>query len=157
MLRKSKGVTPVLATVLLLFITIAAVGSASVFLQSTVDEVQRGAESQLEREQLVRDSSIRILSGFRDVNGFLNVEVRNTGSINLQIEEDSEKVWSLYLDRRPVSNWSSAADVMSPNQVVVINTSSKYPNATDDKEVTINAPYETEDRYICYNQGSNQC
>ena len=157
MLKKSKGVTPVIATVLLLFIAVAAVGSAAVFLDGTIEQIQSGAESELEREELVRNSDIRIQNGFNDANDNLNLEVRNTGSVTLSINEDSQRVWSMFIDGRPIDNWVASEDSINPTQVVTIDTNEDYPDEDESVEISINAQYETSDSYICFNPGSENC
>lgn len=157
MLKKSKGVTPILATVMLLFIAVAAVGSASVFLQGTVDDIQEGAEDELEREELIRNSDLRIQSGFNSSEGYLFVVVRNSGSVTMPIVEDSEKVWSIFAENRPIGSWNAPQNTINPSQIVNINTTQTYPPKQNSTEISIAAPYETEDSYICFNSGSNSC
>ncbi len=157
MLEKSKGVTPILATVLLLFISVAAVGSASIFLQGTIDNIQEGAEGELEREELIRNSDLRIQSGFNGSQGHLHIVVRNSGSVTMPIVEDSENVWSIFVDNAPRDNWVAPQDSLNPNQIININTTASYPPNQNSTEISINAPYETSDSYICFNSGSNNC
>ena len=157
MLKKSKGVTPILATVMLLFIAVAAAGSAAVFLQGTVDDIQEGAEDELEREELIRNSDLRIQSGFNSSEGYLFIVVRNSGSVTMPIVEDSDNVWSLFVENVPRDSWTVPEDSISPNQIININTTEPYPSNQNSKEVSVTAPYETEDSYICFNSGSNSC
>ncbi|MFO7794384.1 MAG: hypothetical protein R6V35_05430 [Candidatus Nanohaloarchaea archaeon] len=157
MLKKSKGVTPILATVMLLFIAVAAVSSAAVFLQGTIDGIQEGAEDELEREELIENSDLRIQSGFNSSQGYMHIVVRNSGSVTMPVVEDSEKVWSIFVENSPRDSWSAPEDSIDPNQIININTTEPYPSNQDSKEVSISAPYETTDSYICYNGGSIRC
>ena len=157
MLKKSKGVTPILATVMLLFIAVAAAGSAAVFLQGTVDDIQEGAEDELEREELIRNSDLRIQSGFNSSEGYLFIVVRNSGSVTMPIVDDSDNVWSLFVENVPRDSWTAPEDSISPNQIININTTVEYPANQNSVEVSVSAPYETTDSYICYNAGSNSC
>ena len=157
MLKKSKGVTPILATILLLFIAVAAVSSAAVFLQGTIENIQSGAEDEMEREELIRNSDLRIQSGFNSSEGFMHIVVRNSGSVTMPIVEDSEAVWSLFVDGAPRDGWNAPEDSIDPNQVIEINTTEAYPGDQESKEISISAPYETTDSYICFNTGSETC
>ena len=159
MLKKSKGVTPVVATVLLVFIAVTAVGSAAVFLEGTISGVQEGAESQLEREERIDNSDLRIQNGFNDTNGDLNLVVRNSGSVTLPINESGDTLFSIFVNNRPNSVWTvtGGEDEINPNQLVTLNLNEPYPAVDSSKSVRITAPYETSDSYVCYNTGDRQC
>ena len=159
MFRKSKGVTPVVATVLLIFIAVAAVGSAAVFLEGAVGGVQEGAESQLEREERIDNSDLRIQNGFNNTDGDLNVVVRNSDSVTLPINEDGDTLFSVFVNNRPNNAWTvtGGEDEIDPNQIVTIDLNEPYPAVDSSKSVRINAPYETSDSYVCYNTGDRQC
>ncbi len=159
MFRKSKGVTPVVATVLLIFIAVAAVGSAAVFLEGAVGGVQESAESQLEREERIDNSDLRIQNGFNNTDGDLNVVVRNSDSVTLPINEDGDTLFSVFVNNRPNNAWTvtGGEDEIDPNQIVTIDLNEPYPAVDSSKSVRINAPYETSDSYVCYNTGDRQC
>lgn len=160
MFRKSKGVTPVVATVLLLFIAVTAVGSAAVFLEGTVQNIQEGAESELEQEEKIRLSDLRIESGFNNSDDDLSIEVRNSGSISLPVNEGGELVWSIFVDDQPNNNWEidgANIDYIDPNQIITIDTNRPFPDEDDSVTVTISAPYETTGSHVCFNTGSTRC
>ena len=157
MFRKSKGVTPVVATVLLVFIAVTAVGSAAVFLEGTISGVQEGAEDQLEREERIDNSDLRIQSGFNNTDGDLNIVVRNTGSVTLPIRENGDDLFSIFVDNSPNNVWTVPEDEIDPNQIVTINLTESFPPVDSSKSVRISAPYETSDSYVCYNTGDRQC
>ena len=159
MLKKSKGVTPVVATVLLVFIAVAAVGSAAVFLEGAVGGVQEGAESQLEREERIDNSDLRIQNGFNNTDGDLNVVVRNSDSVTLPINEDGDTLFSVFVNNRPNNAWTvtGGEDEIDPNQIVTLDLNEPYPAVDSSKSIRIAAPYETSDSYVCYNTGDRQC
>lgn len=160
MFRKSKGVTPVVATVLLLFIAVAAVGSAAVFLEGTVQSIQDGAESELRQEDRIRDSEIRIESGFNNSDDNLSIEVRNSGSISIPVNESGETVWSIFVDDVPNNDWSiegGTVEEINPNQIITIDTERPFPDEGESDTVRITAPYETTDSHVCFNTGSLRC
>lgn len=158
----SKGITPVVATALLMLIAVAAVGSASVFLEDTIKGVQSGLEDEMAREELVENSDIRIDSAYNGTNSYLLVDVQNSGSMTLDVEKDDTKLWNLYIDGKPQS-WeyvdsSLGGNVsINPNGIISFNTTMAYPSDGSSKELSFNAQYESSDTYICYNDDSNFC
>lgn len=157
----SKGITPVVATVLLMLIAVAAVGSATVFLEDTVEGVQSGLEDEMSRQDAVESSDIRIDSAYRGTDGFLLVDVQNTGSVTLDIERDDVKLWNLYIDGVPQEweyvNTAGPDESINPNSIVSFNTTSSYPGNSNSKELSFHAQFENSDSYICFNDNSDFC
>lgn len=157
----SKGITPVVATVLLMLIAVAAVGSATVFLEDTVEGVQSGLEDEMSRQDAVESSDIRIDSAYRGTDGFLLVDVQNTGSMTLDIERDDVKLWNLYIDGVPQEweyvNIAGPDESINPNSIVSFNTTSSYPGNSNSKELSFHAQFENSDSYICFNDNSDFC
>ena len=58
--KKRKGVTPIIAIVLLLMMTVAAGGMAWTFIQSTMEQQQQSAEKELDK---MTQAQLRILEG----------------------------------------------------------------------------------------------
>jgi len=158
----SKGVTPIVATMLLMVIAVGAVASASVFLEGTLQDVQDGLEDQLQREDRIESSDITVETVYQGNSGFILADVRNSGSVTLEIEENSNKLWNLYIDGRPqqwtyVDTSKGGDESLNPNGVVSINTTTAFPAPDSSKEVRFNAPYETSDSYVCFNEGGLNC
>jgi len=157
----SKGITPVVATVLLMLIAVSAVGSAAVFLDDTVENVQSGLEDEMSRQDAVESSDIRVDSAYRGADGFLLVDVQNTGSITLDIERDDVKLWNLYVDGAPEDweyvNTAGPEVSVNPNSLISFNTTTAYPSNGNSKEVSFNAQFESSDSYICFNDNSDFC
>ena len=157
-----KGITPIVATVLLMLMAVAAVGSASVFLDDTLTGLQENLEGDLEEEQTVEASDLRIQSAYRGADGNINIDVRNSGSVTLNIEEDGSKLWNLYIDGRPqsweyVGSSRGGDESITPNEVISLDTNTGYPSSGSSKELSLNGPFETEDTYICFNGGGPSC
>jgi len=156
-----KGITPIVATVLLMLIAVGAVGSASVFLDDTLTGLQENLEGDLEEEQTVEASDLRIESAYRS-SGDINIDVRNSGSVTLDVARDGSKLWNLYIDGRP-QNWDyvdasrGGDESITPNEVISLDTNTAFPSSDSSKEISLNAPFETEDTYICYNDGGANC
>lgn len=160
---KSKGVTPIVATMLLLVMAVAAVASASVFLEGTVTDIRDGLEDDLEREDRISSSDIRVEEAYEGSDGDIIVDIRNSGSVTLDLVDEGDKLWSLYVDGAP-EEWEIEGsqqgedDVrINPNGLITINTGVDYPGVQDSKEISFNAPYETSDSYICFNEGGTRC
>jgi len=157
-----KGITPVVATMLLMVIAVAAVGTASVFLQDTLTEIQGNLEDQVSREDDIDSSDINIEFAYNGTNGYILTDVRNSGSVLLDIEEDSSRRWNMYVEGRP-ENWEYVdsglgGDVnLRPNEVVSINTTQSFPEQGESKQISFNAPLETSDSYVCFNEGATNC
>jgi len=157
-----KGITPVVATMLLMVIAVAAVGSASIFLQDTLTEIQGNLEDQVAQEDDIESSDINIEFAYNGTNGYLLTDVRNSGSATLDIEEGSSKQWNMYVEGRP-ENWeyvdsSLGGEVnLRPNEVVSINTTQGFPEEEESTQFSFNAPLETSDSYVCFNEGGTNC
>lgn len=113
---KRKGITPVIAVVLLLLITVGAVASAwGLYTNITSD---RSAIEDLNRQQQARQSQIKVQSVYRWNDGGtdkINVSLRNTGQYPVNLTSDVQlKVdpdgTSEYL---PQNLWSGNPDLSS--------------------------------------------
>lgn len=158
----SKGITPVVATVLLMLIAVSAVGTASVFLEGTISDLQDGLEDEMQEEEMIEASDIRIDRAYNGTSGYLLTDVSNSGSVTLTIEESGNKLWNLYIDGAPedwtyVNSSMGGDEKINPNDIVSFNTTVAYPPSGNSVEFSFNAPYESSDRYICFNEGSNFC
>lgn len=166
MLKTSKGLTPVVATVLLLMIAVAAVGSAAVFLDDTITSIGESIEEDLALEERRASTDITIDYGYRSTGGteYVLIDVRNTGSETLEVQQDGEKLWNMYIDGQP-QEWSyvdsdleSEDEILrNPNEVISVNTTEEFPDNEEMVEISLNAPYQSSDSYVCFNDGGNSC
>lgn len=163
-----KGVTPVIATVLLLTISVGAAASAYTFLSGTQKQVGESIESDLSDREKKQNSDLNIEYAYNNSNGFVVLNVRNTGSISLELEEDNEKIWSLYADGKPVSSsagssgkgwkyYNSPQDILDPNSVISINTTKQFPQRGESIAFRLVGQYGVKDSHVCQNSGSNSC
>jgi archaellum component FlaG (FlaF/FlaG flagellin family) len=159
-----KGVTPVVATALLLGISISAVASASVFMGNVLEETGSQFEDDL-REQERRDqSTFAIEYGYNSSGGFTFIDVRNTGQVTLAVEEENQKIWTLYVDGKP-HDWKYVNDDLSnqanvnvdPREVMRINTTVEYPSQGNSVELEVQGAYETSSAIVCTNIGEPSC
>ncbi len=160
----SKGVTPVVATALLLGISVSAVATASIFmgdvLQNTGDQFEQDLRQQERQEQ----SNFAIEYGYNSSGGWTLLDVRNTGSRTLTVEEGGNKVWTLYVDGQP-QDWGYVTQSLrnqnqvgvDPREVLRINTSVRYPLSGDTVEFEVRGGYNTRSAIVCTHSGQPSC
>lgn len=157
---KSKGVSPVVATVLLMGIAIASVSSAAVFLQGTLEDLQEGVESNIGQQNKVESSSISVVYGHNGTNGYFLVDLRNDGSTTITVEEENEELLNMYIDNIP-RQWSyttgsgylSQSQVsINQNSVLTLNTTQRFPSEGDSISVEFTGPYGVRTSYNCYSE-----
>ena len=83
-----KGITPVIAVVLLLLITVGAVASAWGLYQEITSG--SGELEQLNAQQAARNTDISFRSAYNGSGGNLNLVMRNTGGEPVNLSEDVE-------------------------------------------------------------------
>ncbi|MFB6208053.1 MAG: hypothetical protein ABEJ69_01760 [Candidatus Nanohaloarchaea archaeon] len=151
-----KGVTPVVATVMLIAISMAAVASSAVFLSDIGGDIRSNIEEQLGVQQKEEKAELSIVQGFNSSsNGNIFIVVKNEGEITLTFKENGDKKWNLFVDSRPATGWgipgSSNPDVLvNPQETVTIDTGSSFPsNVGDSKTVEIRGQYKTSSAIVC--------
>ena len=159
----SKGVSPVVATVLLMGIAIASVSSAAVFISGTMDDLQSNVEEWLRGEDRKQASELSVDYAYNGTGGYLLVDLRNTGSRSLKVEEDNQKTLTMYIGGVPEewnysdgSGFVSGEDVvLNPTSVLTVNTTEKFPSDGDTAEIDFAGPYEVEAGYVCYSESGS--
>ncbi len=159
-----KGVTPTIAAILLITISVAAAGAAYTFIINAQQETAKGFEEKLRQEELKDKSDLNIEHMYQSPStGNAVMMVRNTGSITLQVEEDDDKYWTMYADGSPIGSggtgWEYQAGPevdfeLSPSDIVTLNTTVPYPPSGDSVVFKLVGQYGTTDTYDCYNTGS---
>lgn len=162
----SKGVTPIIATALLIGIAVSTALTASIFMQNSLDDVRSGFEDDLEDSEREDRAELSIEYGYNQ-GGYTLIDIRNTGSIALPLRDGGnatsvgDPTLAIYLDGRPAENWEYLADsnktVLSQDGRVSINTSEPFPVQGNYTQVEITGPYSVESSIICYNDGSPSC
>jgi FlaG/FlaF family flagellin (archaellin) len=163
----SKGVSPVVAEVLLLAIAITSVSSAAVFLNDTFDGLQDGINSWLGGVEEEESSEISVDQAYNE-SGYLVVDVRNDGDISLKVEEDDVKLWTMFAEEngngeKPVeweyfsgSSYRSQSDVLlGVNSDISINTTLEFPESRNQTLIEINGPNEISAGTVCFSQGGS--
>lgn len=161
--KHRKGVTPVIATVLLITIAIAAVSSAAVFLTDITEELREGVEDQLTEEERIQQTDINIEAGYQQ-DGDIHIEIRNTGSMIMPVRENDNDLWSIFVDGEPNNSWEyQDTDIedeeeynLNENQLIVIDTNEEFPSG-DSKIIEVNAPGESSSTILCDDVGDQTC
>lgn len=159
-----KGITPVIASVLLMMITVAATASAYTFMTGVQDDFMDNTQDRLNQQEKKSQSDLNIETAYNSTDGYIILSVRNTGSLTLEVESDSgNKVWDLFVQGRPVgdgSGWTyrgSGKDALAPQETIGINTTRQFPAPGADKLVKVTGPNSVADTKVCYNSGSPSC
>lgn len=161
-----KGVTPVIATTLLILIAVSAVSTAAVFLRDTTDDVRSGVEDRLSEQERIEGTSISVERGYNNSDSDISLTVRNTGSYLVVVEEsdsgtDDNKKWNLYVDGKPQDfDYQAASDpdrmTIDPGETITIDSNSDFPSSGNYKRLEVRGQYETESGIICSNSGNEQ-
>lgn len=151
----SKGITPVIATVLLITISVAATVSAFTFINNLQDQAKQNWKNRLDERKAETKSSIDIENAYNR-SGDIALQVRNTGSIALNVNNETVK---FYVNGRPEKDWTvfSGSSPLRPQQIMRIELNESFPSPSNSKTVEVFAPYSTQDSYVCYNSGSGSC
>jgi len=112
-MSSQKGITDIIAVVLLLMITISLVGFAWIWLQRAAGSTMEATTTGLEAQQQTAGKLIRI-DNVDSTNG--NVTVRNIGSYNISDNELSVYVDGVVL----VCSWSPTS--MAPGTTMTCNS-----------------------------------
>lgn len=163
----SKGITPVIATVLLILVSIAATGAAFTFLIDIQEQTQENYENKFDDQELETKSSIGIEFMYNKSHN-LYLSVRNTGSITIPVKENKEHLWDLYIDGTPLNgdskSWNLTGDkkdaetvTIDAQETVTINTTVMFPAEGEDTAVEIAGPYSISASSVCYNSGAGTC
>jgi hypothetical protein len=125
-----------------------------------MDSLQQGVEDWIAGEDKEESSEFSVDYAYNGTDGFLRVDLRNTGSRTLTIEENDEDNVNMYVNGTPQewaymdgSEYESQEEVrLNPTSVLTINTTESFPVEGDTVELEFNGPYGTEAGYICFSQ-----
>ena len=156
-----KGITPVIATSLLILIAVSAVATAAVFFRGTTDDITGSVNDQLSEQQRIEGTSISVERGYNNSNGNISLKVRNTGRYVILIEENDQKYWSLFADGRPNSfsyaSYSAPSRVsLDTGEVITLQTDVDYPSSGSFTRLELQGRFEIESGIVCSNDGGSQ-
>lgn len=156
-----KGITPVLATSLLILIAISAVATSAVFLRDTTDDLTESVNEDLSEDEMREGSEISIQYAYNNSDGDISVIVRNAGRYVLTVEEGGERLWDLYSDGRPQSfdyvGSPSPPVRLDPGQTITLDSNIEYPTSSP-ATLEIEGPYGVSASVICTStDGQENC
>lgn len=142
-----KGITPVIAVVLLLLITVGAVASAwGLYQEITSDQSQL---DQLNQQRQAQATELEFASVY-NANGAINVSIRNTGSRSVNMSDelemqyvpdgsDSGVSYDVYTSTTGNGNGNNECfqnmfgvnESVEPGDSYTCNTGINFPSATD--------------------------
>lgn len=165
----SKGLSPIVASVLLIGISVSATVSAAAFLNDLQKEFQENQEDQIVNERQRENSDLNMEYVYNSTDSYIITRIRNTGSITLPIKDSGEKLLTVTTGGRPIggdgtgwifidSELQTNQDVsLNPQQTLEINTTIEYPSIDSEKFISVSGPYGTADTHSCYNSGVSSC
>lgn len=158
----SKGITPVVAVVLLMTIAIAATTAAYEFIINTQTNAEKSFEDQFNQRELERRSDLNVETIYKGPDGYAFMSIRNTGSITQTIEDADGRYWNLYVDNKPVNDWTYVGGVsmpvqLNPGSTININTSEMFPSSGSEVKFEMIGRYSSSDTYFCKNTGGSSC
>lgn len=145
---KRKGITPVIAVVLLLLITVGAVASAWGLYQNIISDQSQLDELNAQQRASNTDLSIRTVTESGD--GDMEIYIQNTGSRAINLTDELEMDYSpgdedgyLPLTALDSEYKTGTANCLPEETLSVGNTTScdtgvTFPDATDEMSIRIN-------------------
>lgn len=153
-----KGVTPVIATSLLIGIAVSTALTAAVFMEDTLSDVKGNFEDDISDQELSSKAEMSIDYGY-ERNGYMLLDITNTGQVALPLKSNDTRDIGVYIDGRPNDDWSFLSDreILGTGGTITLNTSESFPNQGNYTEVELRGPYDTESSIICYSGGDGSC
>ncbi|WP_414836500.1 archaellin/type IV pilin N-terminal domain-containing protein [Candidatus Nanohalococcus occultus] len=159
----SKGVTPVVATVLLIGISIAATFAAWTFILNTQEQTQEGYEDQINQEELEDQTAIDIERVYRSNDNYAFLIIRNIGSRYITLSDGSETYLSMFVNGEPVGatpqDWNyvgTPQDNISAGSTITLNSTETFPTSGV-KEFKISARYGASSVHRCAASEGSPC
>lgn len=169
-MKRSKGVTPVVATVLLITISIAATGTAYTFIQNAQQSAQEQYYEDLNRQQVEEGTNFDVESMYEAASGNTTAVVRNTGRLRLMLDKNDNKQMDVLADGQlvnPQPGWEydggdpnptpGETTFLPPTETVTIEIYDQFPGSSSQKRFKLVGRYGTTSFYTCFNDGSNTC
>ena len=128
-----KGITPVIAIVLLLMMTVAAAGMAWVFLQNMINQGQESTTEQFKGLTESATAQIKIISVWKGQNGEIKFTVQNSGSYTYTSTEQDQ--FKFYLDGAPETTTSRCGIAEPGTTCDVTFAGNTFPTATTQTKV----------------------
>ena len=148
---KRKGITPVIAIVLLLMMTVAAAGMAYVWIMSLQEDIEEQANEGIRKQQTDASAVIAIESVWEDsVTGNIFFMLRNSGTHTFTTAQVSQ--FGYYIDGAPATPATicTAVNLNAQGTTCQVETATPFPAAAGDKvQISVKSPVGRSTEYSC--------
>ncbi len=148
-----KGLTPIIAMVLLLMMAVAAAGLMYTFAFNLQTKAQEGVEQTttelIEQQQQYAQTRLAVDSVYNTSSGNIGVVIRNVGSKTIA---EGETI-GLYIDGVKQDLTGTTCDNLAPQNTCVVQTNTAFPAAGEKSVIRVVAPSGVSTTYTCYSDG----
>ena len=132
-----KGITPVVAVIMLIMITISMVGFLFVWFSGYIPTILNQTESQLEEQQRQQRMGISFINSYEN-GGDIFVSLRNSGTVDIRADE---LVIFVRNSTSMIGDPFTYSDSIPPGgTVTALNISVDCPAETDELEIKADLP-----------------
>lgn len=146
---KRKGITPVIAIVLLLMMTVAAAGMAYVWIMSLQEQIQQTGQEGVDKTKKDASAALSIESGWNQ-GGNLYVALKNAGTYTFSTGEVA--AFTYYINGQPKATATTCTGLSAPSTICQINTAVSYPSVGSKVVVKVDAGFGNQAVYSCMNK-----
>ena len=144
---KRKGITPIIAIVLLLMMTVAAFGLTFVWVQETQSEIQESISQDITDITDKNSATFNIESIYNDT-GNIAIVLRNTGRYSF----DDLSTFSIYLDGKMKTNPLASGTQFPSKDVQTLTLTDSWDSTIADNQphtIKIVSPMSTQTVFTC--------
>ncbi len=133
---KRKGITPVIAIVLLLMMTVAAAGVAYLWIMNLQEGMEDTANRGIDKQQKDASAAITIESIWKDgTNNDIQLMIRNSGTYTFTNTELGQ--FTYYVDSVPFTPGTICAGLSAEGSTCIVDTDVAFPVAAGDEKVVM--------------------
>ncbi len=146
---KRKGITPVIAIVLLLMMTVAAAGMAYMWIMSLQEDMEETANEGIAKQRRDASAAITIESVWMDSAGLdIQFVIRNSGTYTFTATELGQ--FGYYIDGVPISVGTACAGLTGAGTTCTVDSNEPFPaTAGDEKTIMVKSPAGKGSTYTC--------
>ncbi|MEA3343241.1 MAG: archaellin/type IV pilin N-terminal domain-containing protein [archaeon] len=131
---KRKGITPVIAIVLLLMMTVAAAGVAYLWIMELQSGMEDTANKGVEKQRKDALAAITIESIWKDgTNSDIQLMIRNSGTYTFTATEIGQFIY--YVDSVPIAPGTACVGLGEEGSTCTVDTDEAFPAAAGDEKV----------------------
>ena len=144
---KRKGITPIIAIVLLLMMTVAAFGLTFVWVQETQSEIQESISQDITDITDKNSATFNIESIYNTTAGKIEIILRNTGRYTFK----DLGAFSIYVDGQFKTTYTNDITEFEPQSIGTLTSTDNWSDFDDSKthSIKIVSPMSTETAYTC--------